>query len=65
LQVNGWNWRTPSQVKLARFRSSKVTCFLAYVEYKQYKYKQYLEKQIMLREGHVQLGEVKRGKLKR
>jgi hypothetical protein len=25
LQVNGWTWRTSSEVKLARFRRPKVT----------------------------------------
>jgi hypothetical protein len=33
LQVNGWNWRTSSLVKLARFRRPNVACFLSYVEY--------------------------------
>jgi hypothetical protein len=31
LQVNRWNWRTSSYVKLIRFRRPNVTCFLLYV----------------------------------
>jgi hypothetical protein len=34
LQGNGWNWRTLSLVKLARFRKPKAICFLSYVEYR-------------------------------
>jgi hypothetical protein len=34
LQVNGWNWRTSSYVKLFRFRKPKAACFLPYVEYR-------------------------------
>jgi hypothetical protein len=33
-QVNGWNWTTSSQVKFARFKRPKDTCFLSYVEYR-------------------------------
>jgi hypothetical protein len=32
LKVNGCNWRTSRQVKLARIRNTKDTCFLSYVE---------------------------------
>jgi hypothetical protein len=34
LQVNGWKWRTSSQVKLVRFRRPKAACFLSHVEYR-------------------------------
>jgi hypothetical protein len=40
-QVNGWNWRISSYVKLTRFRNSKSTCFLSYVEYRPNANKQY------------------------
>jgi hypothetical protein len=33
-QVNGWNWRTSSEVKSARLRRPKVTCSPSYADYK-------------------------------
>jgi hypothetical protein len=33
-QVNGWNWRASSYIKLERFRKPKVTCSPSYVEYR-------------------------------
>jgi hypothetical protein len=52
--VNGWNWRTSSSVKLARFRKPKATCCLSYMKYRlNAKYKQYYEKQVTLRRGHI------------
>jgi hypothetical protein len=33
-QVNGWNWRTSSLVKLARLRGPKVICFPSYADFK-------------------------------
>jgi hypothetical protein len=33
-QVNGWNWRTSSYVKLPRLRKRKVTCPPSYVDYR-------------------------------
>jgi hypothetical protein len=32
LQVNGWNWRILSPVKLAWFIRPKAVCFLSYVD---------------------------------
>jgi hypothetical protein len=29
-QVNGWNWKTSTKVKLARFRKPKAACSLSY-----------------------------------
>jgi hypothetical protein len=34
LQVNGWNWRISSQVKLARLRRPKILCPPSYVDYR-------------------------------
>jgi hypothetical protein len=34
-QVNGWNWRTSSQVKLARLKRPKIACSPSYVDYEQ------------------------------
>jgi hypothetical protein len=34
LQVNGWNWRTSSKVKLIRLGSPKVTCSPSYADYR-------------------------------
>jgi hypothetical protein len=31
LQVNGWNWRISSEVKLSRLRRPKAACSLSYV----------------------------------
>jgi hypothetical protein len=33
-QVNGWSWRTSSEVKLARFRKPKTSCFLSYLRHR-------------------------------
>jgi hypothetical protein len=33
-QVNGWNWRTSSQVKLVRFRRPKIACSPSYADYR-------------------------------
>jgi hypothetical protein len=30
LQVNGWNWRTSTTVRLARLRRSKIVCSPSY-----------------------------------
>jgi hypothetical protein len=32
-QVNGWNWRTSSYVKLARLRRPKIICSPSYADY--------------------------------
>jgi hypothetical protein len=34
LQVNGWNWRTSSEAKLARLRTPKAACSPSYVDYR-------------------------------
>jgi hypothetical protein len=34
LQVNGWNWRTSSSVKLARLRRPKIACFPSYAVFR-------------------------------
>jgi hypothetical protein len=34
LQVNGWNWRTSSDAKLARLRKPKIICSPSYADYK-------------------------------
>jgi hypothetical protein len=63
LHVNGWNWRTSSEVKLARFRKPKATCFLSYAENRpNTNRKQYFEKQVMLRGDHIQ---ERKGKLRK
>jgi hypothetical protein len=33
-QVNGWNWRTSSKVKLVRLRRPKITCSPLYADYR-------------------------------
>jgi hypothetical protein len=33
-QVNGWNWRISSEVKLAKLRRPKDVCFPSYVDYR-------------------------------
>jgi hypothetical protein len=33
-QVNGWNWRTSSWVKLARLRRPKIACSPSYADYR-------------------------------
>jgi hypothetical protein len=33
-QVNGWNWRTSSKMKLARLTKTKIACFPSYVDYR-------------------------------
>jgi hypothetical protein len=33
-QVNGWNWRTSSEVRIARLRRPKAACSPSYVEYR-------------------------------
>jgi hypothetical protein len=33
-QINGWNWRTSSSVKLGRLRRPKPVCSLSYMEYR-------------------------------
>jgi hypothetical protein len=33
LQINGWNWRTSSEAKLARLRKSKIICSSSYVDF--------------------------------
>jgi hypothetical protein len=37
LQVNGWNRRTSSKVKLSRLRKPKAACFLSYMKYRLHK----------------------------
>jgi hypothetical protein len=34
LQVNGWNWRTSSEAKLARLRKPKISCSSPYADYR-------------------------------
>jgi hypothetical protein len=34
LQLNGWNWRTLSSVKLAKLRRPKIKCSPTYVDYR-------------------------------
>jgi hypothetical protein len=34
LQVNGWNWRTLSSVKLVRLRRPKIVCSPSYADYR-------------------------------
>jgi hypothetical protein len=31
-QVNGWNWRTSSEVKLSRLKRPRAACSLSYVK---------------------------------
>jgi hypothetical protein len=33
-QVNGWNWRTSSYVKLARLRKPNIVCSPSYADYR-------------------------------
>jgi hypothetical protein len=33
-QVNGWNWRTSLQAKLARLRRTKIACSSSYADYR-------------------------------
>jgi hypothetical protein len=33
-QLNGWNWRTLSSVKLARVRRPKIACSPSYADYR-------------------------------
>jgi hypothetical protein len=61
-QVTGWNWRTSSYVKIARFRTPKAACFLSYVEIKTY----YKCSNIMKNRSHkgevtYEMGSVKEG----
>jgi hypothetical protein len=64
-QANGWNWKTSSSVKLARFRRPKAPCFLSYVEYRPNKNTAILWKTDHTRGGHIKEGKVKGRKLRR
>jgi hypothetical protein len=33
-KLNGWNWRTSSQVKLANLRRPKIICFFSYEDFR-------------------------------
>jgi hypothetical protein len=33
-QVNGWNWRTSSEAKLARLRRPKIICSSSYADFR-------------------------------
>jgi hypothetical protein len=51
-QVDGWNWRTSSEAKLARLRRSKLTCSPSYVDYRPK-----TNAEILLDIGHTLRGE--------
>jgi hypothetical protein len=64
LHVNGWTWRTLSEV-LASFRKPKAEFFSHMWNVDLIHIQQYHEKQVTRRGGHIQEGEGKRRKLRR
>jgi hypothetical protein len=51
-RVNGWNWRTSSQAKLAKLRRPKIICCLSYVGFRPE-----TNAIILLDMGHTLMGE--------
>jgi hypothetical protein len=56
LQVNRWNWRTSSYVRLVRLRRPKATCSLSYAGYRPKPVAAVLLERITLRASPTQAG---------